>query len=123
MAVYYYRLAASNGYAPAEYNLAQLIEKGKGAKRDDAEAFQWYKKAADKGLASAQTKVSDMYARGQGVAANPEQAYFWSTLAAKQNEKNAERRSAALAAKLSAEAVARAQKSAGEWKPVLATTR
>jgi TPR repeat protein len=103
--------------------LAQLIEKGKGTKRDDAEAFQWYKKAADKGFASAQSKVSEMYARGQGVPANPEQAYFWSTLAAKQNEKNAERRSAALAANLSADAVARAQKSAGEWKPILATTR
>jgi hypothetical protein len=57
------------------------------------------------------------------VVRNAEQAYFWSTLAAKQNEKNAERRRAILAAQLSTEAVARAQKSAGEWKPVLATAR
>ena len=62
-----------------------------------------------------------MYARGQGVVANPELAYFWSTLAAKQNEKNAERRAEMLKANLSPEAVARAQKSAGEWKPVIAT--
>jgi uncharacterized protein len=123
VAVHYYELSAANGYAPAQYNLAQLVEKGKGTKRDDAEAFQWYKKAADQGFAAAQAKVSDMYARGQGVTANAEQAYFWSTLAAKQNEKNAERRAQALAANLSPDAVSRAKKSAGEWKPVLTSAR
>ena len=122
-AVYYYRLAARNGYAEAQFNLAKLLEKGKGVKRDDAEAFQWYWRAANKGLASAQDKVSEMYTTGQGVAADPERAYFWSMLAAKQQEKNAERRRAALAAKLSADAVARAQKSVGVWKPVLTSTR
>ena len=30
------------------------FETGKGAKRDDAQAFQWYKKAADQGFAAAQ---------------------------------------------------------------------
>ena len=62
-----------------------------------------------------------MYAKAQGVAADPEQAYFWSVVAAKQNEKNAERRQAALEAKLSADAVAREKKSAAAWKPVLAS--
>jgi len=79
--------------------------------------------AADQGMAKAQEKVSEMFARGQGVPASPAQAYFWSTLAAKQDEKNAERRTEALAARLSAEDAARTRKLADQWKPVLAATK
>jgi len=103
-----------------EYNLAELIEKGKGTKRDDAAAFKLYKQAADRGYAPAEEKVGRMYAAGTGVAADPAQAYFWSTLAAKQNEKNAEKRLQALAAKLSAEQASKVKQSADDWKPILA---
>jgi localization factor PodJL len=61
-----------------------------------------------------------MYAAGTGVAADPAQALFWSTLAAKQNEKNAERRLAALTSRLSTDEATRIKQSASAWKPVLA---
>jgi len=40
VAASYYRLAADRGLARAQYSLAQLMEKGKGVKRDDAGAFE-----------------------------------------------------------------------------------
>jgi TPR repeat protein len=64
-----------------------------------------------------------MYERGTGITANTEQALVWSTLAAQQQEKIAERQRAELIARMSPEAVARAQKSASDWKPVLSASR
>jgi hypothetical protein len=120
----WYRKAAEQGIAPAQYNLSQMITKGKGGeKRDDAAAFAWCKKAADQGFGPAETQLATMYERGLGVTSDTEQALFWSTLAAKQQEKIAERQRAALVAKLSPEVVARAQKSANDWKPVQSASR
>jgi TPR repeat protein len=120
VAASYYKLAADKGLARAQFSLAQLTEKGKGVKRDDAAAFELYKKAAAQGMAAAQERVGAMYASG---TADPAQALFWSTLAAKQNEKNAERRLAMLASRLSADEASRVQQSAGNWKPVLTATK
>jgi len=101
-----------------------MILKGKGGeKKDDATAFAWCKKAADQGYGAAEAQLANMYERGQGVTANPEQALMWSTVAAKQQEKMAERQRAALIAKLSPEVVARAQKSASNFKPVLSASK
>jgi hypothetical protein len=57
------------------------------------------------------------------VTASPADALFWSTLAAKQNEKNAGRRLAALASRLSAEEATRVKQSATDWKPTLAAAK
>jgi TPR repeat protein len=101
-----------------------MIVKGKGGeKKDEAAAFAWCKKAADQGFGPAETQLAAMYEHGEGVTADSEQALVWSTLAAKQQEKIAERQKAALIAKMSPEAVARAQKSASDWKPVLSASR
>jgi len=116
----WYRKAAEQNIAPAQFNLSQMIAKGKGGeKKDDVAAFMLCKKAAEQGFGPAEAQLAAMYEHGTGVTANPEQALFWSTLAAKQQEKVAERQRAALAAKLSPDAVARAQQSASTWKPVI----
>lgn len=120
----WYRKAAEKGVAPAQYNLSQMIAKGKGGlKKDDAEAFAWCKKAADQGYGKAAATLATMYEHGEGVTASAEQALFWSDIAAKQQEKISERQRAALVAKLTPEVVARAQRSAVAWKPVLAATK
>jgi hypothetical protein len=86
-------------------------------------AFLLYQNAARQGYAPAQEKLGAMYASGTGVNADPEQAYFWSTLAAKQREKAAQRRLEFLATKMTPDAISRAQKSAGAWKPVLTAAK
>jgi len=46
----WYKLAAKNGNADAQYNLAMLYYEGKGICKNDKEAFKWLQEAAAKGL-------------------------------------------------------------------------
>ena len=55
-AVEWYKKAAEQGYASAQFNLAVCYENGTGVEKDEQEAVEWYKKAAEQGYASAQFK-------------------------------------------------------------------
>ncbi len=48
-AVKWYRKAADQGYALAQYNLGVMYANGRGVVKDDAEAVKWYRKAAEQG--------------------------------------------------------------------------
>lgn len=61
------RLAADQGFPPAEYDMALLYFTGRGVTKDDAESARWLQKAADKGVAPAQNNLALLYAVGQGV--------------------------------------------------------
>ena len=52
-AVKWYRKAAEQGYASAQYNLGNIYGNGRGVKQDYVEAVKWYRKAADQGDADA----------------------------------------------------------------------
>jgi TPR repeat protein len=67
-AVKWFRIAADQGYAPAENDLGFLYAEGRGVARDDAEAVKWYRRAADQNFPPAQTSLGMMYAQGRGVA-------------------------------------------------------
>ena len=56
-AMRWYRKAADQGNAIAQYNLGWMYENGRGVVQDDAEAMQWYRKAADQGYAAAQYNI------------------------------------------------------------------
>ena len=60
----WYRLAADQGFALAQYNLGIMYNKGEGVAQDYAEAVKWYRRAADKGFAFAQYNLGVMYDRG-----------------------------------------------------------
>ncbi len=78
-ALKWYRQAADNGNADAQYQLGYLHQHGPDlVKKDDRQAFEWYLKAAEQGHVSAQTKVSLMYRMGKGVEKNPALARKWS---------------------------------------------
>ena len=49
LAVDYYRSAADQGHAGAQYRLGLCYANGKGVSKDVAEAKRWYQKAADRG--------------------------------------------------------------------------
>ena len=66
-AVSYYRLAANQGYAFAQCNLAAMYEDGRGVHRDYKQALTWYRKAADQNLSSAEKQVGYFYQAGFGV--------------------------------------------------------
>jgi TPR repeat protein len=66
-AVKWFRIAADQGYAPAENDLGFLYAEGRGVARDDAEAVKWYRRAADRNFPPAQTSLGMMYAQGRGI--------------------------------------------------------
>ena len=74
MAVKYYRLAADQGYANAQYNLGVCYYNGQGVPQDYAQAVKYYRLAADQGLAEAQYNLALCYEKGQGVAKNLNEA-------------------------------------------------
>jgi hypothetical protein len=51
LAVYWYRQAAEQGHAKAQYNLGLMYESGRGIAKDDTQAVYWFRKAAEQGEA------------------------------------------------------------------------
>ena len=80
----WFRLAAEQGDADAQYNLGVMYANGKGVLKDAAEAVRWYRLAAEQGLASAQYNLGVMYDNGEGVLKDAAEAVRWSRLAAEQ---------------------------------------
>ena len=87
-AVRWYRRAADQGHAAAQYNLGglYLYAEGRGVPQDEAEATRWFRLAADQGLAAAQYNLGGLYlyAEGRGVPQDEAEATRWFRLAADQ---------------------------------------
>ena len=80
----WYRLAAEQGDAMAQYNLGTMYDNGRGLPQNYAEAARWYRLAADQSLAQAQYNLGNTYASGEGVPENDAEAARWYRLAADQ---------------------------------------
>jgi TPR repeat protein len=83
-AVKWFRKAAEQGNAFAQFNLGQIYTQGKGVPQDYAEAVKWWRKAAEQGNAPAQYNLGVMYLHGQGVRQDYAQAVKWYRKAAEQ---------------------------------------
>ena len=83
-AVIWYRRAAEQGHAGAQYSLGRMYDIGRGAPEDDAEAVRWFRLAAEQGEASAQYNLGVMYGTGEGVPQDDAEAVRWYRLAAEQ---------------------------------------
>lgn len=84
------RKAAAQGYAPAEFQVAQLYDFGFGVAQDDRVARQWYLKAAGHGSAAAQRTLGDFCQKGRGGPTNLAEALKWYTLAAEGDDLRAQ---------------------------------
>ena len=81
--VKWWRLAAKQGSALAEYNLAFAYSTGQGMPHkdtNDAEAVKLFRLAARQDYAKAQERLGWMYETGQGVPQNNVKAYKWCQL-------------------------------------------
>ena len=83
-AVRWFRLAADQGDAEAQYCLGIMYRNGDGVPQDYAEAVRWLRLAADQGVALAQAILGIMYRKGEGVPQDYAEAARWSRLAADQ---------------------------------------
>jgi TPR repeat protein len=76
-AVQWYQKAAGQGYAAAQFNLANKYRAGEGVQQDFEQAARWYRKAAEQGDADAQHNLGYMYYHGQGLEQDEHQAGLW----------------------------------------------
>ena len=83
-AMQWFRKAAGQGNATAQFNLGVMYANGRGVPQDYVEALIWYRLAADHGDAAAQNNLGEMYKKGQGVPQNYAEAAKWYRKAADQ---------------------------------------
>jgi TPR repeat protein len=72
----WYRKAADQGLAQAQYNLGVMFDQGCGVAQSDMEAVRWLRKAADQGDAQAQYNLGVMFDQGRGVAQSDAKSGF-----------------------------------------------
>ncbi len=78
----WYQLAADKGFAPAQYRLGSMYEKGTGVARDIGKAKAFYEQAAGQGNASAMHNLAVLYASGALGQQDYTAAASWFTKAA-----------------------------------------
>src|ERR671918_83753 len=84
-AVKWFRKAAEQNLADAQFSLGVCYAIGQGVAKDDAEAVKWFRKAAEQNVADAQYNLGVCYANGQGVTEDDAEAVKWFRKAAEQN--------------------------------------
>lgn len=65
-AVQWFQRAAEQGLPEAQYNLAFLLERGRGVEKNEEEAAKWYQAAAQSGDSEAMYALSFMHRMGRG---------------------------------------------------------
>ena len=63
----WYRLAAAQGLAEAQFNLGIAYVEGAGVSVDKVEAVKWYRLAAAQGHANAQASLCALHHNGEGI--------------------------------------------------------
>lgn len=85
----YYRLAAKEGHAEAQYELSLMYEEGLGVVPDNKKAVRWLRLAAEQGYVEAQYELGSFYRQGKGVPKNDIRAAEWYSKAAGQGHAEA----------------------------------
>ena len=117
----WFRRAAEQEHADAQYELGIMYLLGEYVPKDSAEAVKWFRLAAEQGDAQAKFQLGVMYDMGLGVPQNNIEAHKWANLAAAQSQGDvyniyAEFRDA-IAEEITPEELAQAQRLARKWQP------
>jgi len=115
-AVSWYQKAADQGYALAQVNLGLMYVNGHGVSQDYTAAASWFQKAADQDFADAQNKLGLMYANGWGVQQDYVAAHMWFNLAAAGGLREAPTNRELVAAKMTPQQIAEAEKRFAQWR-------
>jgi TPR repeat protein len=115
-AVKWYRRAAENGHPRAQQNLGVMYEEGAGVPQDFAAAEKWYRMSAEQGNVFAKLNLGVLYERGESsVPRDVVQTHMWYNLAAAQGHVDAGQLRDDVAANMTPQQVAEAQRLAQEW--------
>lgn len=82
----WYRIAAMQGNAEAQFQIGLLYQLGYGVAKDSMEAAKWFRLAAEQGEPLAQGILGNMYFHGEGVAKSYTEAAKWYRRAAEQGD-------------------------------------
>tara|TARA_Y100000593_G_C4301446_1_gene333585 strand:- start:297 stop:1097 length:801 start_codon:yes stop_codon:yes gene_type:complete len=80
----WYRLAAEQGYPPAQTTLGDKYFSRYIATDSNQKAMKWYRLAAEQGYAEAQDKLGLMYDEGLSTMEDDKEAMYWYSLAIEQ---------------------------------------
>ena len=86
----WYGISAGLGFAPAQYRIANMYEKGLGVERDLHAARNWYQQAAESGNASAMHNLAVLHAMGADGQADNAAAAKWFVKAAELGVKDSQ---------------------------------
>ena len=87
----WWRKAAEQGHAEAQYRLASdCYGQGQGVQKSAADAAMWYRRAAEQGHAEAECRLGFMYLCGTGVGNDYSEAFRWFRKSAEQGNSGAE---------------------------------
>ena len=109
-----WRRAAQQGDALAQYGVGLMYDEGKGVAQDYKEAVRWYKLAAAQGDAQAHHNLGFMYGTGKGVKQAYVKAHMWYNLAAVSGDADSVKNRDIVAAKMTPQQIAVAQRLARE---------
>lgn len=116
-----YRVAAEQGVAGAQSRLGVMYAEGRGVIQDDTQSARWFQLAAEQGDPEAQGGLGLAYAAGRGVSQDFVAAHMWISLAVAQltgvTRNGALRFREAIAAGMTSEQVAAAERLAKGWTP------
>jgi TPR repeat protein len=113
----WFRKAADQGDAIAEFQLGNQYAFGKGVPQDYSEAMAWFRKAAEQGHRKATLFLGIMYAEGRGVSQDYVRAHMWFSLSRAQGEQSAVKGLEMVEQWMTPAQIAEAQKLARDWKP------
>lgn len=112
----WYGKAAEKGYPPAQVGLGTLYLEGSGVPQNLHEAAKLVRQAAEQGNADGQFALGTLYATvGNGVPQDFALAHMWLNLAAAQGHEQAKTFLPGLAASMTPDQIAEAQRLAREW--------
>lgn len=81
VAARWFRRAADQGHAAAQYKLGGMVFAGRGLPQDDRLAVHWWRLAAEQGHAECQNNLGALFANGRGVPQDRVFAYALQALA------------------------------------------
>ena len=112
----WFRKAADQGMAHAQYALGQMYLNGEGVQQSVEEAVHWYNLAAQQGLMEAQADLGYLYAKRENKV--PEDyliAYQWLALSAQQGDRMAPGDLKNLMETMTPEQIEKAKKRVNDW--------
>lgn len=112
-----FRKAADRGYSGAQWSIGNLYLNGQGVTRDYVEGVKWFRLAAEQGDLQGQRRIGAAFYFGWGVPQDYIEGHMWLNLAAAQGDEEAKKLRSQIAAQMTKEQVAEAQRLAREWKP------